>query len=461
MPMTLLVPIALFGWIPAVLVIYAFLPPRRAMIVSFLSAWMFLPTTGYAIPGLPDYTKTTATCLGVLLATVLFDVQRFRVFRPRLLDLPMAVWCLCPFASSMTNGLGPYDGLSAAFSQTVSWGLPYFVGRIYLTNLEAMREFTVGLFIGGLVYVPLCLFEVRMSPQLNQWVYGFGGAGISYAAEFGKWGSRPRVFMKDGLTLGMFMTAASLAGFLPWFTGGLKRLWGFSTGWLAAILICTAILCKNMGALVLLATGLGCMLSIRYLKTSLVVYLLIAAAPLYMALRGTGKMDGDSMIRIVRNIHQRRADSLQTRLENENRLVEKAMQQPVLGWGGWGRNRVFNEEGQDITLTDGLWVIALGCNGLVGLAAITAAFLAPAVAFTRRWPARTWLHPTVAPGAALAIIVVLYAIDCLFNAMLNPLYLLAMGGLVCAAVVARRPVKARASSSAANTAPVPLRLRNA
>ena len=81
----------------------------------------------------------------------------------------------------------------------------------------------------------------------------------------------------------------------------------------------------------------GCLLALRYARTSLAVYALIAAAPLYMMLRGTGEMGGDAMVGIVRSIHERRAESLQTRLDNEDRLVEKAMEQPAFGWGRWAR----------------------------------------------------------------------------------------------------------------------------
>src|SRR5947209_3728901 len=104
--------IALIGWIPVVLLIFSIMPATRAVIVSFLAAWMFLPMYGYDLPGIPDYTKTSATTYAVLLAMVLFDSRRLSAFRPRLLDLPMVVWCTVPLLSSMTAGYGIYDGLS-------------------------------------------------------------------------------------------------------------------------------------------------------------------------------------------------------------------------------------------------------------------------------------------------------------------------------------------------------------
>ena len=47
-------------------------------------------------------------------------------------------------ASSLHNGLGVYDGLSAIFEQTVAWGMPYLLGRLYFTDYAGMRELAWG-----------------------------------------------------------------------------------------------------------------------------------------------------------------------------------------------------------------------------------------------------------------------------------------------------------------------------
>src|SRR5688572_13689952 len=169
--MGFLVPLTLFGWIPFVLLMFLLLPPRRAVIVSFLIAWLFLPMKGYGIPGLPDYTKMSATTFGVLLGALIFDTDRLLSFRPRWIDLPIIVFCTSPAISSYLNGLGIYDGVSEIVRQTIIWGFPYLIGRIYFTDLESMRELAVGLFVGGLIYVPLCWMEVLLSPQLHRWIY--------------------------------------------------------------------------------------------------------------------------------------------------------------------------------------------------------------------------------------------------------------------------------------------------
>src|SRR5438067_1065195 len=195
--MGFLVPVTLFGWIPFVLFLFMILPPRRAVITAFLAAWLFLPMAGYSIHGLPDYTKMSATAMGVVMAAAIFDADRLLSFRPRWVDIPMFTFILSPAVSSYLNGLGLYDGCSEIVRGFVTWGLPYVIGRVYFCDLEGARELAIGLFLGGLVYVPLCWFEIRVSPQLHRWVYGFHAH--AFVQEIREGGFRPTVFMQHGL----------------------------------------------------------------------------------------------------------------------------------------------------------------------------------------------------------------------------------------------------------------------
>ncbi|MCL2645689.1 MAG: hypothetical protein FWD61_01635 [Phycisphaerales bacterium] len=455
--MNMLVPIAMFGWIPVVLGLFWLLPPRRAVIVAFLFAWLFLPMAEYKVPGITAYTKMTATCAGVMLAACLFDGQRLLTFLPKLLDLPMAVWCLCPFASSISNDLDVYDGCSAVAYQTITWGLPYLIGRLYFTDLESLKELAIGIVTSGLVYVPLCLFEVKMSPQLHTMVYGYYQHSFLQVIRFGGW--RPTVFMQHGLMVGMWMSMASMVGIWLWYTKALRKLWGMPVewlmfavavtttlckrpiealkklwimpvGWLMLYLLVTTVLCKSTGALALLAGGLGTLYFARRMHSSAVLWCLVACAPLYIGLRTSGLWSGENLITLTeRWTNAERAESLEFRMHNENLLAAKAMQRPVFGWGGWGRNQVENDEGKDETVADGLWIITLGTTGLVGLTALTTMILLPVVLFLRRWPAKSWSQPAVAPAAVLAVMLALYMIDNILNAMINPIFVMTAGGM--------------------------------
>ena len=58
--------ISLFLWLPVVAAFFAFLPPRKAVVVSYIAAWLALPNIGFDLPGLPNYTKMSATLAGVM-----------------------------------------------------------------------------------------------------------------------------------------------------------------------------------------------------------------------------------------------------------------------------------------------------------------------------------------------------------------------------------------------------------
>lgn len=433
--MNFMVPLALIGWIPAVLLLFMLLTPVRAVIAAFLAAWLFLPMAGYALPGLPDYTKTSATCFGVLLATLLFDSGRLMQFRPSWADLPMLVWCLVPLPSALTAGYDLYEGATGVVAYVIMWGVPYVIGRVYFTSLATLREFAIGFFIGGLIYTPLCLFEIRMSPQLHNWVYGYHQH--DWLQVFRGGGFRPTVFMQHGLAVGTFMCTAALIGFWLWRSRSPRAMLGVPMGALVAAVGGTAVLCKSTGATLLLLMGAGVLVASRWFKTRLLLLSLIAGPVIYIVLRTVGGWSGQELIDLAAMISEDRAGSVATRLTSETGTWDKV--QPYL-WFGTKRFTFVSsglEEGELRVIPDGMWIIALGCNGIVGLAAFLGAILVPPALFTLRVRPTLWLHPLAAPAAALAVVLALYMVDFLFNAMVNPLFLLAAGGLVstCAAAV--------------------------
>ncbi|HEY9693963.1 MAG TPA: hypothetical protein V6D15_17305 [Oculatellaceae cyanobacterium] len=429
--MNFLVPIMMFGWIPAVIYLFRRFPAQHAIIISFITAWLFLPQAGYPLAGLPDYTKISATYYGVLLATLLYDVTRFSSFKFGWLDIPMLVWCVCPLASSISNDLGLYDGISATVAQTVTLGFPYFLGRIYLNNLAGLRKLAIGIFVGGLIYIPLCWFEFRMSPQLHRMVYGFAARGEGSFAQTVRYGGyRPTVFMDHGLAVGMWMMAATLVGIWLWKTQVIKQLWGIPVSWLVVALFITFVLVKSTGAYVYLALGIVILFLARWFGTALPLLLLIMGLSSYVYMGATGTFSGDQIVSFISQVDQERAQSLDVRFTNEKMLSEKARQQIIFGWGGWGRNRLYDQYGKDISVTDSLWIIEFGNHGLVGLICFTASLLLPVVSLCMlRYPASTWSHPKVAPVAVLSVVLTMYMLDCVLNAMFNPVFIFLSGGL--------------------------------
>lgn len=425
-------------WPFIVLLIFAKWSPQKAIIIGFMVGILFLPQrSGFSFPGLPDYDKLSAATYCILLGIIIFDFKKITTYKFHWLDLSVIIFCLCQIASSVTNDLGLYDGLSAMLRQIVPFGLPYFMGRMYLNDSTNLRTLVTYIFIGGLIYVPLCLFEMRMSPILHQLVYGYmDGARFGQSIRSG--GYRPVVFTEHGLSTAMWMCAATLSGFYLWQSGLLKKLWNISLSVLWPILFITFILLKSVGAVIYLLIGLIIFAGVKYLKTQLPLLVLIFFICIYIFSGATGILYQESLINgieqtVTRLINEERAESLIFRMNNDNQLSEKARSQALFGWGGWGRNRISEEnfvgDMVDLSITDSLWGILFGVNGAVGLISFFAITLLPCSIFCFKYPPSLWLKPKLLPAFTITTITALYMLDCLFNAIPNPVYMIATGGL--------------------------------
>jgi hypothetical protein len=433
------VPLMMFGWIPFVAQLFLKLTHRRATIASIILAWMFLPQYAYTLPVLPDYDKTMAASLAVLFATYLYASGRFSTLKLDWYDGIMALWCLTPMFASLTNGLGAYDGFAASNGYVTTWFLPYLVGRLYITDWAAVKDLVWGIFFGGLIYIPLCWIEILLSPQLHMWVYGWHPHDFIQSVRGNSF--RPVIFMHHGLMVGMWMAAACLCGIglymsgsLPEMSGLLKKLkvpaWLKPTHLLFALLV-TFLACQSVGALALLIQAGLVFFLCRKFKTKLFLLLLIAypAYSMTMSLKGgSGKHGTVDFIRTY--ISEDRAASLEFRLNNEEILVERALQRPTFGWGGWGRSRVLDEEGVDISVTDAYWIIVFGTTGIVGLASFVLVVSVPTVRLLQKFPVEGWRDSGALLVMPLAILLPIYAQDCLLNDMKNPIYMVIAGGLI-------------------------------
>ncbi len=421
--------VVLIGWIPVVLFLFTALPPRRAVIVAYLLAWLFLPIKGYNLPGLPDYTKMSATTLGVMLGVMLFDSRRLFSFKPSWVDIPMFVFCTVGAASSMTNGLGPYDAMSAIVEQMITWGLPYLIGRVYFTDPQGIKELALGVVIGGLIYVPLCLIELRFSPQLHRWVYGYHQHVFYMTLRMG--GYRPMVFLAHGTELGMWMTCTTVLAMWLWMGSAVKRIIGFKMIWWFLLLLVMAFLCKSAGALGLLIIGAMVVLGIRFHVARLAVATLIVVIPLYMVTRISNVVERTDLTPIANKLAGwRAADSLDHRLYCEDKYIENAMRRPLVGLARWDFRPNVVYEGRPI-VNDGYWILVLSKRGLVGLVSYAAFLILPAFVLWRAVRPRAWLRvPSVAAAGGLSCVLILFGIDSLMNAMLNPIYAVACGAVL-------------------------------
>jgi hypothetical protein len=227
------------------------------------------------------------------------------------------------------------------------------------------------------------------------------------------------------------MMAATLIGIWLWRAKVIKQLRGIPIGSLAIVLVITFVLVKSTGAYIYLALGVVILFIAGWLRTSLPVLLLVMGISSYLYLGATGTLYTiPQVVSFVSSANDERSGSVVFRLINEEILSQKARQRILFGWGDSGGNRIYDESGRDITVTDSLWIIAFGSQGLVGLISFTASLFVPSLGFCfSRYPPSTWSNPKVAPVAALSLVLILYMLDSVLNAMVCPVFMLASGGI--------------------------------
>ena len=432
-PMSALIPLALFGAIPLAIGLFATFPARRALITFFVSAWLFLPVSAIEIPMLPPYDKRIAASLSGLLAIVLFQPRSLWSVRPGWVDMPMALWCATPFMTALSNNMGLHEALSSSFQLTVVWGLPYWFGRIFIRDMNGARDLALGIIIGGAIYMFFCLWEVRMSPRLHLIVFGERQHSWSQVHRGG--GYRPMVFQDHGLMLSFWMaTCALLALWISW-AKGIKRLGPFPMWAVAVALLGTTVLCKSLGAVGLLVGGLGALWASTVTRSRVLIGLLVLVPPVYCASRMTGVFTGSTAVELAGGVSARSATSLKFRLDNEGILIDHALRRPLLGWGRFARSNPRDPEtGRYMATQDGQWIRTLGMMGLVGLFALMMIGITPVYLGMRALGVKGLRTPALAPFCALMIIIALYAIDNLLNAMANPIYMIVAGGVTSVAL---------------------------
>jgi len=424
---TPLVPLVLFGWIGIAILLFSFLPPRRAVIAAYMGAWMFLPNASYFFPGVPDFNKSSSASLGVALGILIFDFKSLLLLSPKLPDLFVIAISVSSFFTSISNGLGAYDGLSAFIQTATIWVPPYVAGRLYFTNATAYRELAIGLLIGGLIYMPLCWFELRFSPQLHRMVYGFFPA--SFLQHMRDGGYRPVVFMKHGLMTALWMAMSTIAGFWLWRSKYLVSLCGVPMIWLVAALMLTTIGLKSMNAMCIMLVGIIFYYVVQTPWSKIAIIALLCVPALWVAGRATSTMSGTLVKDLASHIHEERANSLSIRMIQEDLFGAKARQRPLLGWGGWGRMFPVDENDNKLTRgIDGMWVIMFGSKGAIGLVCFLALLLLAPLLFCIRQPRKAISAAQNMPLVLFCTIAALYAEDCLFNGMINPVFLMSAAG---------------------------------
>lgn len=430
---------ALVVWPLVALYLFSRLSVTQAILWTIVGGYLLLPAElDIKFKMIPVFNKETIPNLAALLGCAIYARRRPKFFyQLGAAELLLIVILIGPFITSLLNGdtirigktvlpgVGAYDAGSNLMSEFM-FILSFFIGRQFLRDPDANIQILRVMVIAGLAYSLPMLFELRMSPSLSDWIYGYYARSIN--TEFKASGFRPVVFLENGLALALFTMMCTAAAAALWRVRQQVWRWpsGSVTGYLAAMLV----LCKTLGAL---TYGLVAVPLVRWASPRAqlrVACILVTIASTYPVLRVAGLVPTAAIDNAARIISVDRADSLETRFENEDKLLNRAWERPWFGWGRYGRSRVYDGWlGGDSSITDGYWIITLGQFGLIGflgtfgLLAWPVYRAAGALRFARDMREAVCL-------SALALIVAFNICDLLPNASNSPMLWLFTGALL-------------------------------
>ncbi|MEM7682928.1 MAG: hypothetical protein AAF288_13320 [Planctomycetota bacterium] len=414
--------------------LFLFMRPKYAVLVVFYLGWLFLPNISEAealnLPLFPPLRKSVAPGYAVLMGMLLFDFGKVMAFRFRTIDWLAVAFVGLPVISCFTNfeyfRFSPvraiHGSLSLVLPNVMLYGVPYFAGRVYFSDGPGLLRLVKAHIVAGLVYVPFCLVEWRLTPQFHRWVYGYHATDFGMAMRLG--GFRPRVFMWHGLMTGLFMCSTAIAATWLWVSGTAKKIAGVPIWAVAPGLIMIGILTRSTGAIALMLMALMLMGVIYLTKMRWLLLAMAMAAPLYITTRVVG-WQGFELLELAEKFNEERALSLGGRMMNENVFIDKGLEKPLFGWAGWDRwhgridgsvsAQAARYEGH-ATVPDGWWVIAFGTTGFIGLGTLILYLTMPAILLVKRVPVRYWYGPAGA-AAAIAVICAMLMTDSIFNKM--------------------------------------------
>ncbi|WP_425040749.1 hypothetical protein [Primorskyibacter sp. S187A] len=426
-------------WPIVAVLLYRRVSPSLAFTCTLLGGYLILPPlpATFDFPIMPPLHKENIPALAAFVIVLATGQLKGSLWpENRVGRSLLAVFVLSPVATVLFNSepvfwgelvlpaLGLKDALALSISQFLLV-LPFLLARQFLNTAGSQRQLIFAFLIGGLVYSIPVLAEVRLSPQLNVWTYGFFSGTFHQTVRFGGW--RPTVFLYHGLWVAFFMMMALVAAAAVFkFEKSKRWMWIGATLYLGVILVA----CKSLGSLIFAVFLLPVVLLLGVQNQIRVAALLALLAFFYPIFKGTEVLPSQVILTQAERIDEERAGSLRFRFYNEDILLDRAYEKPVFGWGSWGRNHIWNPySGALETTTDGRWIITLGVYGWVGFLAEFGLICLPIFLLWRvmRRQKQEDISPYIGP---LSLLLGINAVDMIPNATITPLTWILSGALL-------------------------------
>lgn len=440
--------IALFSWPLVVAVLFLRKDPLSAGFWSVVGGYLLLPQkVAVDLPLVPPLDKTTIPALSAMLAARFLANQRVAwLTSDRWVRWILIGLLITPFFTLIGNG-SPiisetryvpaytlYDAFTSSINRYLTL-LPLVIGMAFVRTIDDLQRVSRMMVVAVLAYSLLILFEIRMSPQLHTWIYGFFPHSFGQQMRFD--GFRAVVFLGHGLLTSLLVAVGLIMAATQWRarTTPLVLPWPLITLYLLTALV----LSKSLGAVLL---GAGATLALFFIghgwlrRGALIIATAILGYPL---LKFLGATPVELVANTIGDTFPERLESFLFRVKHETALFDHALQKPLVGWGSWGRNRL------DDSVTDGYWIITFGMWGACGYLLHFALpwFVVYRMSSVLKESPPPYNARTVLVGVTLLLTILM--VDQIPNASANSLFWYFVGCGLGVGVVLKSPANARQS----------------
>jgi hypothetical protein len=413
---------------------------QLAVPIIIFAGQMFLPPIAFFhIPHMPILDKDVLPAGSAMLACLIFRRKVLAGARPgRGYDLFIVTQIVGVLGTVLTNRdpvvFGPrvfqaleWFDFASSTNQIITFWFPVFIlGRVIFRSRQDLEDLLIVMLIAGLVYTPFIFIEMRFSPQLNMWIYGYHQTSFEQTLRGS--GYRPMVFMRHGLNLALFLVMTIIAGAV--LVKNRRRVFGMPALPFVVYLIVVLLLCRSAGSIIYAAVAVpliaftSARIQIRWAR---VLAVLVFSYPL---LRTLGLIPVETLVGLATSAFGAlRADSMAFRLRQEALVMDRALQRIVFGWGGYSRPFMHDPiTGDDRYIIDGFWVIQIATRGAVGFVAVFGMLCLP-VWRAARTCARLSNRRDRAIVAGLALMVAFWAVDLIPNACIDAYLVFILGAL--------------------------------
>jgi hypothetical protein len=428
--------------------LFAVMKPLRAFLLTYVIGLLFLPveiTQGDAATGSIVISqslriqKFVACNLGALIGTAIFAPHIFRRYRFHWIDAAFLVMVLGRFVASVVNDLGPKDGGTVAFEVIRDYLPVILLSRMYLTGVGEVHQAMRAIVGGAFVYVAVCLFEFKMSPQLHFWTYQYYQHDFLQQIRGDNW-FRPLGFLRHGIEVSLFMGTSFAVATWLWYKNLFKPLWGM-------VPVQVVVISVGVGLMTTLTVSgiaesmlvLGLLAMFVATRSRFVLVVLPIASVLWMVGRYTDAIDRPMLHRAAGMVVSgERISSLDYRLLTEETNLA-AMGGKFIFGKGTQNGFVRDSDGKMMAL-DAQWLIQIMFFGLVGISAWYLVWAGCIYETFMRWRNLTPDLKTI--SALVCLLIGVQFVDFLFNSFPS-MFLLMLDAGVISMLQRYRPVKAQ------------------